>query len=168
MITQECKLLTIPLSGLTLLEASAGTGKTYAIASLYVRFVLELGRLPEQILVTTYTEAATAELKGRIRERLAAAAAFSWASRSTRRFMICGLGQDSQPGERVRALPHPAAGALDHQAAVARRHQVVGKFVPDAMVAEISVHQQHGRTVFWAVQARCRCTGPRLAPKKQS
>ncbi len=75
MSMQQCNLLSIPLTGLTLLEASAGTGKTYTIASLYVRLVLEQGRLPEQILVTTYTEAATAELKGRIRERLAAAAA---------------------------------------------------------------------------------------------
>lgn len=59
-----------PLKGISLVEASAGTGKTYNITSLYVRAVLEKNLLPSQILVMTYTEAATAELKYRIRNRL--------------------------------------------------------------------------------------------------
>lgn len=59
-----------PLEGISLVEASAGTGKTYNITSLYVRAVLEKGLIPSQILVMTYTEAATAELKLRIRNRL--------------------------------------------------------------------------------------------------
>jgi exodeoxyribonuclease V beta subunit len=59
--------------GITLLEASAGTGKTYQITNLVLRLVLEQGlRLP-QILVVTFTHAATAELKDRIRRRIAAA-----------------------------------------------------------------------------------------------
>ena len=62
--------LTIELSGSNLIEASAGTGKTYAIACLFLRLVVEQGMLPENILVVTFTEAATKELKGRIRERL--------------------------------------------------------------------------------------------------
>lgn len=62
--------LTIELAGRNLIEASAGTGKTYAIACLFLRLVVEQGILPENILVVTFTEAATKELKGRIRERL--------------------------------------------------------------------------------------------------
>ena len=75
--------LTMPLTGLRLIEASAGTGKTYTLAALYVRLVLGepqhvqhgAGLDPPQILVMTYTEAATAELRGRIRQRLAQALA---------------------------------------------------------------------------------------------
>jgi exodeoxyribonuclease V beta subunit len=62
--------LTIEMTGQNLIEASAGTGKTYAIACLFLRLVVEQGLLPENILVVTFTEAATKELKGRIRERL--------------------------------------------------------------------------------------------------
>jgi exodeoxyribonuclease V beta subunit len=57
-------------SGLTLIEASAGTGKTYTISGLVVRLVLEKQMAIEEILVTTYTELATAELRERIRELL--------------------------------------------------------------------------------------------------
>lgn len=66
-----------PLNTVCLIEASAGTGKTYTIGSLYLRLLLQAGvenfPLPltvEQILVVTFTEAATNELKGRIRERI--------------------------------------------------------------------------------------------------
>jgi len=61
---------TIALTGMNLIEASAGTGKTYAIASLYLRLLLEKELRPEQILVVTYTEAATKELHARIRRRI--------------------------------------------------------------------------------------------------
>ncbi len=62
--------LTIELAGRNLIEASAGTGKTFAITCLFLRLVVEQGLLPENLLVVTFTEAATKELKGRIRERL--------------------------------------------------------------------------------------------------
>jgi exodeoxyribonuclease V beta subunit len=78
--------LTLPLRGNQLIEASAGTGKTYTIALVYVRLILEglesleyeasigpsLGRLllPPDILVLTFTRAAAGELRARIRERL--------------------------------------------------------------------------------------------------
>ena len=58
------------LSGFNLIEASAGTGKTYAITALYVRLVVELGIAVNRILVVTYTNAATKELRDRIRGRL--------------------------------------------------------------------------------------------------
>ncbi len=62
--------LTVSLSGTTLIEASAGTGKTYTITTLYLRLLLERRLEVAQILVVTYTNAATAELRDRIRRRL--------------------------------------------------------------------------------------------------
>ncbi len=67
---RELDHLHIDLNGPHLIEASAGTGKTYAIALLYLRILVELKLEPAQILVVTYTEAATKELRGRIRKRI--------------------------------------------------------------------------------------------------
>lgn len=53
-----------------LIEASAGTGKTWTIAVLYLRLIVEQGLRPEAIVVSTFTEAAAAELRERIRARL--------------------------------------------------------------------------------------------------
>jgi len=60
----------ILLSGLRLIEASAGTGKTYKITELFIRLILEKELTVDQILVVTYTEAATEELRDRIRKKL--------------------------------------------------------------------------------------------------
>lgn len=68
--TPEFDVYAAELAGLNLVEASAGTGKTWTISGLYVRLILELGLSVDQILVVTYTKAATAELQGRIRKRL--------------------------------------------------------------------------------------------------
>ena len=62
--------LTIPIHGTHLIEASAGTGKTWNIAALFTRLVLLEKQNVEQILVVTFTKAATAELKTRLRTRL--------------------------------------------------------------------------------------------------
>lgn len=62
--------LATPLKGLSLVEASAGTGKTYAISNLYLQLLVEKGFAAEEILVVTFTKAATEELKGRIRGRI--------------------------------------------------------------------------------------------------
>ena len=59
----------IQFEGLHLIEASAGTGKTYTLSSLMVRIFLEK-YLPNQVIATTFTRAAAAELKSRIRLRL--------------------------------------------------------------------------------------------------
>ena len=83
-MTQQLKPLTFPLHGSRLIEASAGTGKTWTIAALYVRLVLGHGGdhgylrplLPSEILVMTFTRAATRELSNRVRERLVEAAAY--------------------------------------------------------------------------------------------
>jgi exodeoxyribonuclease V beta subunit len=65
----------IPLDAPALVEASAGTGKTHAITTYFVRKILEDGLTPEQILVVTYTKAATAELRVRTRGRIVEALA---------------------------------------------------------------------------------------------
>lgn len=87
-MTNPLNTLRFPLHGERLIEASAGTGKTYTIAGLYLRLLLGHGPLIEEgadagqpsaherplsvteILVVTFTEAATAELRGRIRGRI--------------------------------------------------------------------------------------------------
>ena len=63
---------TTPLAGHTLIEASAGTGKTWTISGLYTRLLLDQGLNLQvsEILVVTFTLAATAELRDRIRKRL--------------------------------------------------------------------------------------------------
>ena len=62
--------LGIPLDGVQRVEASAGTGKTFTLATLVTRLVVERGLRIGQILAVTFTEAATQELRKRIRERL--------------------------------------------------------------------------------------------------
>lgn len=70
MSMQPLDINTLPLHGVRLIEASAGTGKTYTIASLYLRLLLERGLSVKQILVVTFTNAATEELRDRIRKRI--------------------------------------------------------------------------------------------------
>jgi exodeoxyribonuclease V beta subunit len=83
-MSQLLNPLDFPLHGSRLIEASAGTGKTWTIAALYLRLVLGHGGehgyaralLPSEILVMTFTRAATRELSNRVRERLVEAAAW--------------------------------------------------------------------------------------------
>lgn len=63
-------LLNAPLAGVNLIEASAGTGKTYNIEGLFMRLILERQLRVDQILVLTFTKAATEELRVRIRRKL--------------------------------------------------------------------------------------------------
>jgi exodeoxyribonuclease V beta subunit len=67
--------LRIPVEGVQLIEASAGTGKTFTVATLYTRLVVELGLPVSKLLAVTYTEAAAKDLRDKLRERLARAAA---------------------------------------------------------------------------------------------
>lgn len=81
---------TFPLSGSSLIEASAGTGKTYTIVNLYLRLLLGDGCSPlvvDKILVVTFTKAATAELKQRIRQRLGSAYLDFYAGQSSDDFI---------------------------------------------------------------------------------
>ena len=60
--------VTVPLKGSNLIEASAGTGKTYSIAILALRLILEKNISIREILMVTFTKAAVAELEERIRK----------------------------------------------------------------------------------------------------
>ena len=110
--------LTFPIRDLRLMEASAGTGKTYTIGALYLRLVLGHGGkngfhrplMPPEILVVTFTNAATEELRDRIRHKLVEAAAFFRGECGDDGFLE-GLG---------RAVPQESwpekAGVLEHAA----------------------------------------------------
>ena len=96
-----------PLEGISLIEAAAGTGKTYTITALYLRLLLERELEVEKILVVTYTNAATAELRDRIRSRLVAA----------REALLAGTGDDGfSQGLLNRFAASPAAEARLRQA----------------------------------------------------
>ncbi len=58
------------LHGRHLIEANAGTGKTHSLVNFYARLVLQHGLLPEQILMVTFTRAATQELRQRLHTKL--------------------------------------------------------------------------------------------------
>ncbi len=79
-----------PLDRAILAEAAAGTGKTYSIQTLYLRLVLERQLPVESIMVVTFTKAAAAELRNRLRTIL----------RSALDFMETGKAED----ERVRNI----------------------------------------------------------------
>jgi len=64
---------TIPLESINLIEASAGTGKSWTVTYLYLRLILEKGLTVDQILVVTFTDAATKELRDAVRTRLSEA-----------------------------------------------------------------------------------------------
>jgi len=94
---------TIPLSGRQLIEASAGTGKTYSIALLYARLILERQLEVDEILVVTFTTSATEELRGRIRDRLR-----DMLDMVERKERLEAAPEDRVPGERASSQPGPA------------------------------------------------------------
>lgn len=128
--------LRFPLHGSRLIEASAGTGKTFTIAALYVRLVLGHGDeagfaralTPPEILVMTFTDAATQELRERIRARLAEAAEYFRADPAA----VC----ERVPGEDLlhdlRADYPPAAWP-----GCARRLQLAAEWMDEAAVSTI-------------------------------
>ena len=67
---QQFDSIKCPLRGVNIIEAGAGTGKTYNIQNLYARMIVEKGYKVDSILVVTFTESATKELKDRIRSIL--------------------------------------------------------------------------------------------------
>jgi exodeoxyribonuclease V beta subunit len=100
--------LKTPLEGTNLIEAGAGTGKTYAITGLFLRLLLEKNLSIHQILVVTFTEAATQELKERIRGKIReAVTAFS-----------SGRSRDAFLEKLVREHPFPKKAATDLQEAL--------------------------------------------------
>ncbi|WP_457097052.1 exodeoxyribonuclease V subunit beta [Lysobacter sp. P5_B9] len=73
-VLQRDPYFDLDLHGLQLIEASAGTGKTFTLATLVTRLVIERELRVGQILAVTFTEAATQELRERLRQRLTLAA----------------------------------------------------------------------------------------------
>jgi exodeoxyribonuclease V beta subunit len=110
-MSEQLVPLSFPLHGSRLIEASAGTGKTWTIAALYLRLVLGHGGpdgfarqlAPSEILVMTFTRAATRELSNRVRERLVQAAAW---------FRGEGEGDDSYLAQLADAYPTEAERSL--------------------------------------------------------
>lgn len=76
-VMKPFNVLTVPLKGSNLIEASAGTGKTYSVAILVLRLILEQELPVQQILMVTFTNAAVAELEVRIRLFLRKAYSFA-------------------------------------------------------------------------------------------
>lgn len=116
---------TLPLSGKQLIEASAGTGKTYTITNLYIRLLLGRGRdRPlgvQQILVLTFTIAATEELKHRIRLRIVdAKRVFSGAGDQSDEFLQALKTSSEDPPRDLKLLT--AASLLMDEAAVFTIH----------------------------------------------
>ena len=100
---QPFDLANTPLAGTNLIEAGAGTGKTYAIAGLYVRLLIESALPVKEILVVTYTVAATDELKDRIRRRVRDAQGAFQSGQGTDDFISALLAKYPQPEERAQA-----------------------------------------------------------------
>lgn len=108
-------LLHTQLAGRNLIEASAGTGKTFTIAGIYLRLVLERQLAVGEILVVTFTEAATKELRERIRERLREAAdAFAIGTSSDR--LLAGLLESAIDHAAARRLLTTALRSFDEAA----------------------------------------------------
>ncbi len=116
--------LELGLSGINLIEASAGTGKTYTIANLYLRHILE-GRKPAEILVVSFTNAATDELHQRIHARLYQA------------WEVLKSGQAPQDEFLTRLLSQQLAIEQDQQHACMRRIQSALRSMDEAMISTI-------------------------------
>jgi len=69
-MSREIDIIKSPLEGTNLIEANAGTGKTYTITALFIRMILEKGLTIDKILVVTFTKAAVSDLKSKIYEKL--------------------------------------------------------------------------------------------------
>ncbi len=93
--------LRLPLQGIVLIEASAGTGKTHTIADLFVRLLVEGERDIAEILVVTFTRAATEELRDRIRNRIREAGRAFSAADAGENQTLCGLLERCADHQRV-------------------------------------------------------------------
>ncbi|SBS27731.1 RecBCD enzyme subunit RecB [Marinomonas aquimarina] len=132
-VTNQLNPLTFPLTSSALIEASAGTGKTYTLALLYLRLVLKHGGdnsfsdylLPPNILVVTFTKAATRELRDRIRARLVEAANYFRLSQ-----------EPEKPDPLLQALKQDIAKEQDLNSA-ARRLDVAAEWMDEAAVSTI-------------------------------
>ena len=107
-------LLNSPLKGIHLIEASAGTGKTHTIAGLYVRLILEEAIPVREILVVTFTLAATAELQDRIRRKL--------------RNALDAFSRESSDDPFLQELVKNCPNAIAQKVAMGRLHAAIRDF----------------------------------------
>ncbi|MES2324300.1 MAG: exodeoxyribonuclease V subunit beta [Pseudomonadota bacterium] len=120
-MSQLLDALAFPLHGSRLIEASAGTGKTWTIAALYLRLVLGHGAdagyarplVPSEILVMTFTRAATRELSNRVRERLIEAAAYFRGEREPDDDLLASLAASCGGEPERRLAAHRLAMAAE-------------------------------------------------------
>ena len=114
--------LGLALDGIHAIEASAGTGKTFTLATLVVRLVVERGLRVGQVLAVTFTEAATQELRSRIRARLLLACELVGASPAadaapdavlTHAVLEAHLAQGGETADALRRRLHAAANDID-------------------------------------------------------
>lgn len=118
---RDWSVLPLAPGGRSLVEASAGTGKTWTIAALYLRLLLEQGLSPRQIVVSTFTKAAAAELSERLRGKLL------WA--------LAQADKPTAPGERAESAADGgwlhrrwAEGEARKSADVARMQAALAEF----------------------------------------
>lgn len=111
--------LDIPIRGTNLIEASAGTGKTYGIAALFTRLIVLEHLSVESVLVVTFTKAATAELKTRLRARLDDT--------------LHALDTLAKAGEAAVAAAHHADGL----AALYEQHRAETDSAPDGFIFDL-------------------------------
>jgi exodeoxyribonuclease V beta subunit len=129
---QSLDTTTFPLTGVNLIEASAGTGKTYALVQLYLRYLVEAELAPARILVVTFTEAATQELRERIRQRIHA----------LRQLFETGAGADPDLLQLLRHSDDPSLpeAARQHSLALARNRLRLAERQMD----RAEIHTIHG------------------------
>ena len=115
-----------PLHGTNIIEASAGTGKTYNIENLYARLILQEGFTVDSILVVTFTEAATKELKERIRNILHDIQAF--------------LNGDTDAQDRVKEIVQNSKLSVQHSTSTMQKR------ISSALINfdEAAIHTIHG------------------------
>ncbi len=117
--TNELDINKIQPGHIHLIEANAGTGKTYAIANLFLRYILE-GKSVQELLVVTFTRDATDELRGRIRARLAEARKMLDAGQAPKNaddFFACLPDEFPQGEQRQQALNNLQLALLEINAA---------------------------------------------------
>ena len=99
--------------GSSLIEASAGTGKTYAITALFVRLIVEENLSVREILAVTYTEAATEELRHRVRQALVQASQAFASGTSDVLFLKALVARYGQQSAEMEARLHNALCDFD-------------------------------------------------------
>ncbi|MEO5740293.1 MAG: UvrD-helicase domain-containing protein, partial [Vicinamibacterales bacterium] len=139
-MTSPFNLLACPLDGINLIEASAGTGKTFNICGMYLRLLLERKLEVKQILVVTFTITATAELRERIRSRIAEALNYAANNAPT-----APPSTSARRSAGDATLPSPLGRRVGDEGA---RHEEPPSPSTDPFIPQLidSLLQQHGYT----------------------